>query len=342
MTAAVPYPIGLPSGAGDCLWAVGKLKHVGPLHYLVADGQPFRTKPWFDLLGPEVVASVDYGHFTYTDIVTFENIQEIRSGTTWGDLARQEWGQLLLEPNQHLEAGKPLADWLPDLPVDYHVPMYPLDEDKQRAPQMMERAVFELFLRTQLQERGHDVMAMLAQRVPIPDDLAAAAQEIVTDRLPRPFTMVSCASYRGSQAWNTWDRETWLRFLARYKAEVGGTIFLMGGFWDDLTAAVGEDGGYPCLVGKTSMGCAVEMLKHCDRYIGFSSGLGMLNAAMWGNTFLLWPDHQVSLSRAWADPRMLEAETYSTGLWRDPDDVWPLVKRWLRVAPHAERREFQR
>lgn len=300
MNAAVPYPIGLPSGVGDCMWAVGKLKHAGPLHYLIADGWPYRTQPWFELLGPEVVASVDYGKFTYTDIVTFQVAQRVTSTTPWADLARQEWGQLLIEPNQHLEAGKPLADWLPDLPTDYHLRMHTSEEDQARAARLV----------------GH---------------------------LPRPITCISAASYRGSEAWKTWQYKEWSPFLRRLHAEVGGSIVLMGGFWDDLTASLEED-GYPCLVGKTSMGCAVEVLRHCDQFIGFSSGLGMLNVAMWGKTFLLWPDHQVALSTSWADPAMKEEGlgTYATSLWRDPDDVWRLVKSWLKRPQHAERLEFQR
>lgn len=291
--------VGLPSGVGDCLWALGKLRHAGPLHYRIADGWPYRTKPWFELLGPDVVASVDYGQFSYTDIVTFEAAQGIGSHTRWGDLASQQWGQLLIEPNQHLEAGRPLADWLPDLPTDYHLPMFTSVEDQERAAKLVAS-------------------------------------------YPRPLTAISAASYRGSEAWKTWGYAEWSPFLKRLHAELGGTILLLGGFWDDLTARIAEEDGYPCLVGKTSMGAMVEVLKHVKHYVGFSSGMGMLHAAMWGKTFLLWPDHQVELSRSWADPVMLDAGTYDTALWRHPDEVWWLCKRWLKRDGHAERVAFQK
>jgi hypothetical protein len=160
--------------------------------------------------------------------------------------------------------------------------------------------------------------------------------------LPRPLTGISAASYRGSEAWRTWGYPEWARFLTRYQAEVGGTPLLLGGFWDDLTARLAEEGGWPDLVGRTSLGTAVGVLRHCEQFIGFSSGLGMLHAAEWGKTFLLWPDHQVALSRSWVDPWMLECGTYAVSQWRDPDEVYPLVHRWLKADGHPERKGFQR
>ena len=206
---------------------------------------------------------------------------------------------LMLEPNQHLEMGKPLADWMPDLPTTYHVPMYVTDEDSTRAKRLLAN-------------------------------------------MPRPITAISCASYRGSEAWKTWGYAEWSPFLKRLHAEVGGTILLLGGFWDDLTSRIAEQDGYPDLVGKTNMGQLVAILRQCEQVVGFSSGLGMLHACEWGKTFLLWPDHQVELSRSWADPAMLDAGTYDTSLWRHPDEVWWLVKRWLAKPGHEERRAFQR
>lgn len=282
------------------MWAINKLCHVGPIHYRIADGWPYRTTPWLELLGPEVVASAEYGHFDYSDIVVFESAQRISSETRWSDLMENgPWGQLLLEPNRHLEQGKPLKDWLPDLPVTYHLPMTVPEDEAERGAH---------FLR----------------------------------ELPRPITGISCASYRGSEAWKTWGYKEWSPFLKRLHAEVGGSIVMLGGGWDDLTDRIAEQDGYRNLVGRTSMGSLVSVLRHCEHVVGFSSGLGMLHTAEWGKTFLLWPDHQVALSTSWADPAMLDAGTYATSLWRDPDEVWWRVQKWLRVPAHRERAGFQR
>lgn len=288
--------IGLPSGIGDCSWAYSKLKHVGPLQYLVADGWPYRTKPWFELL-PQC-ASVEYGTFTYNDILKFEALHNLNGATRWAELTAKGWGAAYIEPNLHLEMGHPLAEWLPDLPTDYHYEMVTQATDQERATALL-----------------HD--------------------------MPRPLWGVSAASYRGSEAWKTWTYADWSEFLKWFRSEVDGTILLMGGFWDDLTSRLAED-GYPDLVGKTSVGAMVEVLKHLDGFIGFSSGLGILNTVLWGKTFMLWPEHQVALSRSWADPEMLDAGSYEASQWVAPDLVAKRVRAWLRVPVPAQRAVIQR
>ncbi len=147
--------------------------------------------------------------------------------------------------------------------------------------------------------------------------------------LKRPITGISAASYRGSEAWKTWGYAEWSQFLKAWHAEVGGTILLLGGFWDDLTDTLADD-GYDSLVGKTSVGTIVEVLRLLDYYIGFSSGLGVLRTVMHKNALMLWPDFQAELSTSWAPPEMLEQGTYMAQLWRDPELVAKRARLWLR------------
>ena len=289
--------IGVPSGVGDVSWIVSKLKHAGTFEYVVANGWPHRTVPYLELL-PEVVASASYGDFQYDDILAFEQARGINGATRWSDIVDSGAGTFLLEPNRHLEEGKPLADWLPDLPTDYHYQMVTTERHRTRATKLLHG-------------------------------------------LPRPLWGISAASYRGSEAWKTWGYEQWSRFLKLFLAEAEGTIVLMGGFWDDLTSSLSSEDGYPDLVGKTDMGTAVEVLRHLDGYVGFSSGLGMLNTVDWGKTFLLWPEHQTPLSTSWADPDMLEQRTYMASLWLEPEEVFRRVRMWLKIPDHPERHRWR-
>ena len=274
----------VPSGIGDVSWAYSKLVNVGPLHYEVADGWPYRTVPFMELLPG--VASAVYGQFNYQDIVVFEQAAKIGHHPTWAELNNgRGLERILLEPNRHLEEGKRLEDWLPDVPTSFHYEINARPVDVQRAADLL--ALYE-----------------------------------------RPWTGISAASYRGSEAWKTWGYAEWSRFLKMLSAEVGGTIILMGGFWDDLTATLEAD-GYPCTVGKTSVGAAIEVLRKLDFYVGFSSGLGVIRTVLDKNAFMLWPDHQVELSTSWAPPEMLEDQRYAVSLWREPELVWKRVRLWL-------------
>lgn len=279
--------IGVPSGIGDVSWMYSKLKHVSKkLEIEVADGWPYRTVPYLELL-PNVYRA-SYGDFQYPQIVAAEVCNGINGKTIWRDLASQEHGRLLLEANRHLEAGKRLEEWLPDLPCDFHYQMLTTAEDTERA---------------------HKII----------------------DGLKHPLIGISAASYRGSEAWKTWGFNEWKPFLQWLTTETGGDILLMGGFWDDLTSVLAEE-GYRDAVGRTSIGVAVEVLKLLDGYLGFSSGLGVLMTVLDRPTFMLWPDHQVELSTSWAPPDMLATGTYTTSLWREPTLVQRSVKRWLRYV----------
>ena len=279
--------VGVPSGIGDVSWIYSKLKHVGPLGYKIADGWPYRTKQFLELL-PQVKWT-EYAPFTYRDIINFEQVQNIGFHPTWKDISNRGFEECLIEANRHLELGKPLKDWMPDLPTDYHYEIRVPQEDEDRA------------------------FALL-------DGL----------KLPKPIWGISAASYRGSEAWKTWGYAEWSRFLKMFLAEAGGSILLLGGFWDDLTATLADD-GYEDIVGKTSIGTAVEILNQIDGYIGFSSGLGVIMTVLNKPTFMLWPDHQVELSTSWADPDMLVCGKYATSLWRDPVLVYKNARRWLKA-----------
>lgn len=282
------YPtFGLPSGIGDFSWAYSKLMHLGLAHYEIADGYPYRTVPYLEML-PRV-ASAKYGEFRYEEIMYFQDAVGIpHIAPTWEEVNNKlNGGRMLIAPNYHLERGRRLEEWLPDLPCEFHYEIKTQPLDLVRADRLLEG-------------------------------------------MARPVWGISAASYRGSEAWKTWGYPEWSRFLKAFLAETGGSVLLLGGFWDDLTASLSDD-GYKDIVGKTSIGSTVELLKQLDGYIGFSSGLGVIRTVLKKPVFMLWPDHQVELSTSWAPPAMLEDQSYMTSLWRDPDLVLKQVKRWLRA-----------
>jgi len=274
---------GVPSGIGDVSWAYSKLKYLGPQEYHVADGWPHRTVPFLELL-PGVSKS-SYGPFNFGDIVKFESMHGYHPSPRWADVPKG-FGVTYIEPNRHLEMGRRLEDWLPDLPCDFHYQINIAEEDKIRARNRL-------------------------------------------DKYPKPWTGISAASYRGSEAWKTWGYEDWSPFLKAWHSEVEGTIFLLGGFWDDLTDTLADD-GWVSLVGKTNIGTAISTLDLLDYYIGFSSGLGVLRTVLKKNAFLLWPDFQAELSTSWAPLNMLESRAYTAQLWRPYDLVIKRARNWLR------------
>ena len=114
--------IGVPSGIGDISWIISKLINAPDCKFVVevADGWPYRSEDYVKLLDPQKFEWGGYGGFEYRDIVGFEKLNPYNS---FKDIVDAGFGRYLIQPNFHLERGKALAEWLPDLPTSYQYPL---------------------------------------------------------------------------------------------------------------------------------------------------------------------------------------------------------------------------
>lgn len=283
------YNVTVPSGIGDVSWIYSKLCHADkPIWFEVADGWPYRTAPFLELLPNVAVAK--YSDVNYTTICVLQG-----STPSWKTIVDRRAGMIYLEANQHLERGKRLEEWLPDLPTDFH---YPIPGPSLR-------------------------------------DLSVVNRLLHWETLPRPLIGISAASYRGHRAWNTWGYDQWSPFLKALTEETGGTVILLGGFWDDLTHELTLE-GYLDIVGKTNIPQAIEVLRRLDHYVGFASGLGILRTVLSKSAYMLFPSHLEMLMTSWAPPEMLESHTYDFSVWDDPKLIFP------RVIEHLEASEISK
>jgi hypothetical protein len=128
--------IGVPSGIGDISWLVSKIVNSpewkNGMEIEVADGWPFRAQPYLDMLN----VKSNYGSFKFDDIIMFEKLHPY---STWEDVVKAGFGTYYMQPNWHLEMGRPLTKYLPDLPTTYHYPLtIPSIEDKPYYSQLEE------------------------------------------------------------------------------------------------------------------------------------------------------------------------------------------------------------
>lgn len=288
------YKIVLPSGIGDCSWAVSALWSVRDQieRWDVLQGWPQRTTPYMKLIGLES----DYVPYSYPMILGFESDHGINADSkdrTWEKMSKLQVGSLLIEPNKWLENGNRLEDWLPDLPCDFHYPVHAETEDVLRA---------------------HKIVGKAMENHPMKEG---------------PVVGISCASYRGAEAWKTWELDEWKDMLHRIMS-IGWRPLLLGGNWDDLTYAVACDLELPDIVGKTNVPQMVEIMRTLDSYVGYSSGMNVIRTVLDKPALALWPDFQNELRDSWAPKEMLESRRYVSHLWRAPKVVWPVVKAFLR------------
>lgn len=288
----------VPSGIGEFQWAWTKYANTGERFAILGlDGAPRRLHQFCEL--HPAIEVFGYAGFEYS---TIRHWMQEHKLTQWSDVVSNFslGSACMLACNPHLEAGRPLADWLPDLPVTYRYTLDTSDVHRRQASTILDTA-----------EPGDFLIG------------------------------ISCASYRGAEAWRTWGSVEWTDFLRLVHREVPNVRFaLLGGSWDDLTSAVYDPEselrwlvdkrGIPP-VGTTSFGGAVEVLKGLDAYVGFSSGLGHVAAHCCGTpVFMLWPEHEQALSKSWVDPELLANGFYVPSPWVSPRDVFKQVKPWLR------------
>jgi hypothetical protein len=287
----------------------------------IVDGHPRRTKDYvhccgimdadydLDRKGPngEILEHAIVGR-DYMRILQFEGAMglDFASKPTWKKV-RQVAGRpdaiIPLEANRHLEEGWPLKDWLPDLPTNYHYPLYVKNEDRASS-------------------RKYTQGAINGDRFGPPHPMKEG-----------PIVGISCASYRGAEAWQTWGKEEWCDFLRRVM-DLGWRPLLVGGGWDDLTTVIACELDLPFTVGRTSVPQMVEQMNHLDSYIGYSSGMNVIRTVLNKPAFALWPDNdrcdQSRLMWSWAPPQMIESGRYQAQTWRPVADVWPVAKYFLR------------
>jgi len=295
----------VPSGIGEFQWSWTKYLNVPEERFCILglDGAPRRLHQFCEL-HPRIEAFGYYAGFDYTTIRAWQKEFELDS---WAAVTSQfSLGQLCaIACNPHLEAGRPLAKWLPDLPTTYR---YPLELK--------------------------------------PEHTEAADRYLTTAEPNDVLIGISCASYRGADAWKTWHHSEWIEFLHLIQQEVPNARFsLLGGSWDDLTASVFDTDsklrwltdarGLPPM-GRTHFGAAVSLLERFSGYIGFSSGLGHVAAHNCGTpVFMLWPEHEQALSTSWVDPELLETGAYVPSRWLAPNEVWEKAKPWVRRIADA-------
>ncbi len=326
----------VPAGIGDWSWIWSKLCSVKEeiSSIRVVDGAPRRTVPYIqacgfmdvdydvDIKGPrgEIYPAIigrDYMRILqiegllgidFASKPTWEKIRKITHRSADPDIPAPvplSVATLPLEANKHLEEGWPLADWLPDLPTNYHYPLYVKTEEKASAIKKTNGAING--------DRFSDGHPMKHG----------------------PIVGISCASYQGSEAWSTWGKEEWCDFLKRVM-ETGWRPLLVGGGWDDLTVTVACELDLPHTVGKTSVPEMIAQMDYLDSYIGFSSGMNVIRTVHNKPAMAFWPMNarcdQSRLMWSWAPPHMIESGRYQAFTWREVNSVWPVAKRFLQLC----------
>lgn len=285
-------------GIGDNIWLLQKLVNTKEQFiFEIGDGFPQRGKQVFDLLPSIAIDSSYVPNLPYIAIKK-GNVQfEYRN---WKDIAawsKRYGDKMFLSCNDWLEKGNRLADFLPDLPLTYHLPW----------------------------ETSYQDQLEIEQDFPL---------EHLTDT---KLVGIYASAYGTERAWKeygAWSAAEWVELITSLWHERPATIFVMiGADWDndmadDIQRQLRER-RIPHLstVGKT-LGYVIELMKRLTYGIYFPSGLPIMSESIEGahDCLMLYGSNLTALMGTWADPERIKNKQFKEQLFVRPVKVY----EWLR------------
>lgn len=281
--------IRVPAGIGDNVWLAMKLVNAPNkerFDFQLCGGQPRRGKQIFDLL-PQLTRSA-----VYADGLKFPQVKEI-AGSLPNDFGDINTKSFALECNTHLEKGGRIEEYLPDLATTWELNYVTTGSG------------FEEYL------------------------LPGVAAE------PRPkYIGIYCSSYSTSRSWNFWNERQWFDLIQKIYLEYEPhevCFVTIGAMWDiDLTSKLIKlmrDNAVPHYdtVGKP-LAWVVDCLKSLDYFIGFPSGLSIINETLHKKTMMFYPEHLNLMRYAWAEPERIKSGEYLAPLFCEPSEAFELFK----------------
>lgn len=286
--------ISVCAGIGDNIWILQKLINSGEqFHFNLPDGRPQRGKQIFDLL-PQVAASASYVPGLSYKKLKRENIQNKKR--LWEQINEKEF---CLSANVHLEQGKRIEDFLPDLPTSFKLPWVTTDKE-------VETASKRLWLNTKyIGIYGSSYSTSRTWGFWDERKWMELIRKIHEHDPEYKFVII------GAQ----WDLDLG-RNLCRMLSE--------------------ERIAYVDTIGD-SLGTVVEIMKRLTYFFSFPSGLGILAPTVDCPVTMFYPDGKngapnlSKMMNAWASPDDIESGQYKGCLFCEPEAIFNWVVEHKKI-----------
>jgi len=273
-------------GIGDSIWLIQKLiNQPEKFHWKVGNGLPQRAKQLFDLF-PQLTES-----FEYIPDVMYKTVKRSGYKGNWAKAPQK----MYLEANSHLEAGKRIEKFLPDLPT-----------------------TFKLEYKTSLKDT-------IESEFTVPMLLDSTGRSMISPKYIGIYT----SAYSTARQWNGWGSNEWLEFINLIKP-LGYKFVIIGAEWDigipgEIMNELSAD-DYINTIGQP-LPVVIEILKRLDCFIGFPSGLSIINETIGAKKTLMWyPAHLSKMINSWPDPERIENKSYKGCLFCPPEQIFSWMK----------------
>ena len=206
---------------------------------------------------------------------------------------KRRWNEIkdrefFLSCNKWLEDGNRLEGFLPDLPINYQLQYNTTIED------------------------------------------ATTAQNLTPEG--KRYIGVYGSSYSSQRSWGFWDETGWHELIKLFHAEDSELVFVIIGasFDQDLGSKLvdliqGDDITFVNTIGQP-LSVVIEILKRLSYFIGFPSGLSILNETLGKDTFMFYPPHLIKMMNTWACPERIRSGKYKGAQFCAPQKSFDWIK----------------
>src|SRR3989344_2833558 len=282
-----------PAGIGDFSWIYSKICHIRPQFGKEVIIQMPSEQPQRGADFVEILRYVKWGGYRNDKNSWEVLIQSLPS--EWPP--QMGWGPLCqlvpihLAANIHLEMGRPLAEWLPGLPTNYHYPLALTVDTINQAEKIISelpRPIFAVYVSNRDK-----------------DNIKAGG-------------------------WSLWGQEEWVGFLRSVIALPecrAGSFVLLGAEWDrDKTEILANNlrglGNRVATLIAQPLGLALRCLERSNYFFGYPSGIGILANVLRTPGVMLLPWLLNKLEKTYADPHDMALNFYKAWPAAKPNDVF--------------------
>lgn len=206
---------------------------------------------------------------------------------------KRKWSQIketefYLSANQHLEAHRRIEDFLPDLPTSYTI-------EYATTPQQKDQAARHLY----------DVS--------------------------KRYIGIYTSAYSNARNAGGWELESWFKLIRLIHAKNKDiTFILIGASYDvgiteQLTVEMRRNFiPFEDTTGA-QLGTVIEMLKRLSYFIGFPSGLSIINETLGKDGVMFYMKKDVGIINSWADRGRIEAGNIKECLFCEPLAIYDWI-----------------
>lgn len=280
--------VGVCAGIGDNIWLIQKLRHTGEkFAFCMTSDEPKRGKQIFDLV-PDVTGYFEYGRFDGFKVLG-NNIQD--RIPEWKDIHHKAF---YLSINHHLEIGRRIEEFLPDLPVSFRIDWKTSEFEKMLATKSLAQPGPYIGL---YGSSYSSIRSWNFWKAPEWTELAVSVKALI----PSARFVVIGASFDTDLA-------------------------------NDLVLSLRRLGIPVTPIVGMALGTVVEVMKKLSYFFSFPSGLAMLATTIGCPTLMFYPKHLEPMIDAWADPQDIASLAYKGMLFCQPDQAMRWVRDEYRLV----------